>query len=65
MVTMLVKDRPFRLNLPVRWTADRAFHCSLDALIVVDLLHGDPATLTRYFGAEGLAAFRAHHEQWD
>lgn len=47
----------------IGFNVDRDFRDALDGLIVVDLLQTDDASLQRYMGAEGAAAWRAFHGQ--
>jgi hypothetical protein len=43
------------------FNADDHFSDALDGLVVVDLRASEPRVLARYMGAEGAAAFFAHH----
>jgi putative hemolysin len=47
------------------FSADPAFGDVVDALMAIDLTSVSPAVLRRYFGAEGLAAYRSHHPSAD
>lgn len=47
----------------IGFNVDPEFRNALDGLIVVDLLHTDEASLQRYMGAEGAAAWRVFQEE--
>lgn len=51
-----------RLNaVLLKFNIDPAFHDALDGLMVVDLLHSDPAVVGRYLGEEGLRRLAGCH----